>query len=281
MTFFVAGEEFECEFCSLEFRTRIEWNNHIIQHFKQRNCSDCGNILIRVGDIWYGPHSGHTCDQSMTEVQYKPEVQEIILPDFIEVKDEEIYDVVDDDDDDSDDDNDIFDEALTYSDAHTSHEDTQPYSMKQLKKDVKLDKNIKKGTQLTSLTEDQLQSRVCPICQKMIVNKQNLICHINIHNGIKPFVCQVCSKSFAHIRNLVRHKEQQRHFDTEFKCKVKGCKKTFMTTNKLARHEKSAHSSCNETNSIDRPYACAHCDKAFFTPGFLKMHLRLCHSSCE
>lgn len=271
----------------MEFRTRNEWNNHIIQHFKQRNCQDCGNTLIRVGDIWYGPHNSQTCDHGgmmTTEIITEVEnTEEIILPDFVEVKAEEIYDVVDESDDDNDDmidDNDIFDEAPTNSEDHTALEEPQPYSMKQLKKDVRLDKSIKKGGTQLILTEDQLQSRVCPICQKMIVNKQNLICHINIHNGVKPFACQVCSKSFAHIRNLVRHKEQQRHFDTEFKCKIRGCKKTFMTTNKLARHEKTAHSSYNDTDCVtaDRPYACAHCDKAFFTPGFLKMHLRLCHS---
>lgn len=175
MAYFILGEEFECEFCSLEFRTRNEWNNHIIQHFKQKNCVECGNILIRVGDIWYGPHNSQTCDQGMLTTEIITEVQnteEVILPDFVEVKAEEIYDVVDD----SDVDNDIFDEAPSNSDEYTApqpSDDLQPYSMKQLKKDVKLNKNITQGTeQLTSLTEDQLQSRICPICQKMIVNKQ-------------------------------------------------------------------------------------------------------------
>lgn len=275
---FVSAEENECEFCSMEFRTRTAWNQHIIQHFKQRSCPDCGNTLIRVGDVWYGPHTNQACCQNITteiitEVQ---NTEEIILPDFVEVKPEEIYDVAVE----SDVDNDIFDEATAHSDAHTSSDETQPYSMKQLKKDINAEKSAAiPTTQLTSLTEEQLQKRRCPICQKVIVNKQNLLCHINIHNGIKPFTCPVCKKSFAHIRNLVRHKEQQRHFETEFKCKAKGCKKTFMSANKLSRHEKTAHSSLNETNSIDRPYACAHCGRAFFTSGFLRMHLRLCHSN--
>lgn len=214
MVYFILGEEFECEFCSLEFRTRDAWNNHIIQHFKQRNCAVCGKILIRVGDIWYGPHNSQMCDQEIMTTEIITEVQnteEIILPDFIEVKAEEIYDVVDDESD--IDDNDIFDEVLTNSDddevvtqqvaaaaprrstvpqrttalqqsasvsasaSRQSTDEPQPYSMKQLKKDVKLQtKNVKKAgeTQLT-LTEDQLQSRVCPICNKMIVSKQNLI----------------------------------------------------------------------------------------------------------
>lgn len=62
---------------------------------------------------------------------------------------------------------------------------------------------------VTSLTKEQLSNRQCPICGKIIVNRQNLICHMNIHSGRKPFICEVCEKSFAHIRNLIRHKEQQ------------------------------------------------------------------------
>lgn len=184
----------------MEFRTSKEWNNHIIQHFKQRNCSDCGNILIRVGNVWYGPHTSHTCGTNSpteTVVEMQTEVveeEEIILPDFIEVKAEEVYDVVDE----SDDDNDIFEDSATSTEVHALSDDAQPYSMKQLKKDMS-NRTSTNTTLLTSLTEAQLQKRECPLCHKVIVNKQNLLCHINIHNGVKPFQCFVCNKSFAHV----------------------------------------------------------------------------------
>lgn len=139
----------------------------------------CGKLLIRVGDIWYGEHNSQTCGQEMLSTEIITDVQnteEVILPDFIDVKAEEIYDVVDD----SDIDNDIFNDApnalseecIEYIEQQQpSDELQQPYSIKQLKKDVKLKEQITKGTaQLTSLTEDQLQSRVCPICNKMIVS---------------------------------------------------------------------------------------------------------------
>lgn len=135
--------------------------------------------MIRVGDIWYGPHNCMLTTEIITEVQ---NTEEVILPDFVEVKAEEIYDVIDD----SDIDNDIFDEAPSNVSDDLQH---MPYSMKQLKKDVKLDKNKAKGTeQLTSLTEDQLQSRICPICQKMIVNKTpkfSFICYRGIRSKLK------------------------------------------------------------------------------------------------
>lgn len=289
----------------MEFRSAKEWNNHITQHFKQRKCRDCGETLIRVGNVWYSPHSSHSCysnnfqTESVVEAQ---QTEEVILPDFIEVKAEEIYDVVEE----SEDDNDIFEETTEISnDGPASPDEAQPYSMKQLKKDISSNTSKEIPNVVTSLTEDQLQKRACPICHKVIVNKQNLICHINIHNGVKPFVsdlyryffqmsvnlpfyfyrfllfqqvCVVCEKAFAHIRNLVRHKEQQRHFETEFKCQAKGCKKVFMSSNKLSRHLKIAHSAYNEPNSVDKPFVCAHCGRGFFTSGFLRMHLRLCHS---
>lgn len=137
--------------------------------------------MIRVGNIWYGPHTSHACGknsstETIIEVQH---TEEIILPDFIEVKDDEMYDVIDE----SDVDNDIFEDSATGSDVRASSDEAQPYSMKQLKKDVTSIENNENTTQLTSLTEEQLQKRVCPICDKVIKNKQNLVCHINIHNG--------------------------------------------------------------------------------------------------
>lgn len=129
------------------------------------------------------------------------------------------------------------------------------------------------------LTDEQLSSRKCPICHKIIVNKQNLICHMNIHNGKKPFVCSVCNKSFAHIRNLIRHKEQQGHCEMEFKCAIMGCKKSFMSNNKLQRHVKLAHLKYEIVPGLEKPYPCDQCDKSFMTLGFLNMHLRQVHNN--
>lgn len=146
----------------------------------------------------------------------------------------------------------------------------QPYSLTELKKQKKSPDSGKEAESI-GLTEEQLSSRKCPICKKFIVNKQNLICHMNIHRGTKPFVCSVCRKSFAHIRNLVRHKEQQRHCEMQFKCNTRGCKKSFMSSNKLHRHIKLAHL---PDSILDKPYPCDKCQKSFMTLGFLKLHLK-------
>lgn len=146
----------------------------------------------------------------------------------------------------------------------------QPNSLTELKKQ-KRSNDSEFDTESIGLTEEQLSSRKCPICEKFIVNKQNLICHMNIHMNVKPFQCSVCKKSFAHIRNLVRHKEQQRHCEMQFKCNTRGCRKSFMSSNKLHRHIKLAHL---PDSSLDKPYPCDKCQKGFMTLGFLKLHLK-------
>lgn len=294
----------------MELNSSKEWNEHLLQHFQQRVCSGCGTKLICIGDIWYGPHIDSNCCILTTEVSYETP-EEVILPDFIEMK-QEVYDA-EDEITDVNEANDIFNDPQFVSNeagdesgtapyspninqiGHNVEDETnlvfhmdqtngfakRPYSLVELKKQKIAIETVPNYTILTSagLTDEQLSSRKCPICHKIIVNKQNLICHMNIHNGQKPFVCTVCKKSFAHIRNLIRHKEQQRHCEMEFKCPIKGCKKSFMSNNKLHRHMKVVHFKQQEMGSnLDKAYPCDQCDKNFMTLGFLKMHLRHIHN---
>lgn len=314
------GEELECEFCSLEFETTKEWEDHTLLHFNQKNCDECGTNLICIAATWYSPHNGSSCCTNSTKPVLEVQIPEqILLPDFIEIKQEEIFDVEEENEDDIFNDTEIIDDeedAIHVSEDNASNDNgevteasqnltlvetnfdqcplcnmtfenqqsliehinqhngfkAQPYSLMELK-------NQKDSTDqpaediLSGLTEEQLSSRKCPICHKIIVNKQNLVCHMNIHRGIKPFVCSVCNKSFAHIRNLIRHKEQQRHCEMQFKCGARGCKKSFMSNNKLHRHVKLAH--MHDLESVmEKPYPCDKCEKSFMSLGFLKMHSR-------
>lgn len=310
----------ECEFCSLEFQTTKELKDHTLLHFDQKNCDKCGTSLIRIGATWYSPHVSSSCCANSTKSELEFQIpEEILLPDFIEIKQEEIFDVNDANEDDIFDDTEIIDDeedVIHVSEDNVSNDDeqfttpaqnltivemncdqcplcnmtfknqqnliehinqhngfeAQPYSLTELKKQ-KNSTNQANEDILAGLTEEQLSSRKCPICHKIIVNKQNLVCHMNIHRGIKPFVCSVCNKSFAHIRNLIRHKEQQRHCEMQFKCDARGCKKSFMSNNKLHRHIKLVH--MHDLESVmDKPYPCEKCEKSFMSLGFLKMHLR-------
>lgn len=350
-------------------------------------CCGCGETLICIGDIWYGPHTDSNCSAGKAHVISKVSVSnEPMLPDFIEVKQEEIVDidgdeidenayneeVLNDEDVINNEDVDIFAEDGSYendaksatdepsnifgeeesttvskpfrkykivymnrrkNDELTAVKTAQPYNVRCMTKGGMIKKHNETITNIsggddsssttpaqkhkltlirhqnkcigykserqeefetdpddmdempsmewiggedmsTGLTREQLAKGVCPICGKTIVNKQNLICHMNIHSGRKPFICNVCRKSFAHIRNLVRHKEQQGHCDYQFTCNVKGCPRVFISSNKLNRHVKSEHQNLGNKRW---PFPCKFCKKTFTSIGYLNMHVRQGH----
>lgn len=195
----------------MEFH-KEEITKHVLQHFKQNKCSECGEILIKIGNIWYGPHN---CSFEIAEMH---EPEEIFLPDFIEVKSEEIYDVdeleyIENDDYEdvyceekisSEDDIDKFDKVVkTVADQNPNKKrasDVGQWSLDVIShKSLGIQKPKHNGSnrtkrsilpaiEFTHLTEEQLANRQCPICNKIIVNKQNLICHMNIHKGMFPLI---------------------------------------------------------------------------------------------
>lgn len=54
---FRAGIIFSCFACPTTLSTRSEWDAHILDHFRQKHCTGCGNNLLCIGDTWYQPHN--------------------------------------------------------------------------------------------------------------------------------------------------------------------------------------------------------------------------------
>jgi len=47
--------------------------------------------------------------------------------------------------------------------------------------------------------------RVCSVCHKLFSSRQNLVIHMRIHTGERPYTCALCNYSFNHSSNLRRH----------------------------------------------------------------------------
>lgn len=131
----------------------------------------------------------------------------------------------------------------------------------------------------------------CPTCNKVIIDKKNLMDHMIIHEDSKKFKCEVCSKSFRTKQCLKQHsfvhasqkpftcnfcghgftqkgfylEHIRRHTGIKpFKCFV--CQKAFVSKNLLRIHMYS--------HANTRPHKCEICPKSFSENYLLVAHMR-------
>lgn len=123
-------------------------------------------------------------------------------------------------------------------------------------------------------TENTL-NHACEVCGHEFKLRQNLIAHMRIHTGEKPFKCKLCGKAFNQPYYMTIHMRIHQK-EKPYTCNL--CGVSFVTSSHLGRHMKSH-------NNI-KPHKCAICDRAFILPGHLKDHMRSQHTgerpfSCE
>ncbi|XP_055295142.1 zinc finger protein 300-like [Sitodiplosis mosellana] len=125
----------------------------------------------------------------------------------------------------------------------------------------------------------------CEVCDHMTLSKSNLLTHLRIHTGEKPFQCDVCSNTFSRKYNLIRHKKTH----GQFRCTK--CNQGFERESVTINHERccnprqfeceicghKAKQKINLTYHMRihtgaKPFECSICFKAFTKKSHLQSH---------
>ncbi|XP_025066451.1 zinc finger protein 236 [Alligator sinensis] len=109
----------------------------------------------------------------------------------------------------------------------------------------------------------------CTYCPKSFKKPSDLVRHVRIHTGEKPYKCDECGKSFTVKSTLDCHVKT--HTGQKlFSCHV--CSNSFSTKGSLKVHMR--------LHTGAKPFKCPHCDLRFRTSGRRKTHIQ-CHYKPE
>ena len=120
--------------------------------------------------------------------------------------------------------------------------------------------------------DDEMHPNKCHICPKTFKKPSDLVRHIRIHTGEKPYKCEECGKMFSVVSTLNTHKKiharpSKHNAPDAIKCHI--CHGSFLSKNALKCHMR--------IHTGSTPFECPYCKEKFRTSGKRKTHIAAIH----
>ncbi|XP_076612835.1 uncharacterized protein LOC143336506 [Chaetodon auriga] len=113
-------------------------------------------------------------------------------------------------------------------------------------------------------SREQGKSLTCPVCKKAFRGRIDVVRHMRVHTGKKPFNCSVCGLRFTCRSNLTSHLRVHTG-EKPFTCSV--CNASFSLRSNLSIHMR--------IHTGEKPFSCPVCGQKFAQNSSLTSHLRV------